>query len=96
MNFIFLRKSILNVSTNQHLLPVFRTTEQQHQNLQRNKASVPEIICYHNDDLREVSAAQGACEMYSSVAYATHLVFEDMCILIYKISVTFCSYFVLG
>ena len=44
---------------------------------------------------KRISATQGPHETCHSAAYATHLVFEDMWVLIYKISVTFCSYFVL-
>ena len=43
-----------------------------------------------------ISATQNPHETCNSIAYATHLVFEDMWVLVYKISVTFCSYSVLG
>ena len=39
---------------------------------------------------KRISATQGPHETWHSAAYATHLVFEDMWVLIYKISVTFC------
>ena len=43
-----------------------------------------------------ISATQNPHETCNSIAYGTHLVFEDMWVLVYKISVTFCSYSVLG
>lgn len=43
-----------------------------------------------------ISTAQEQDEMYNSITYTTYLVFEDMWILVYEISVAFCSYFVLG
>lgn len=45
---------------------------------------------------QRISTAQEQHEMYNSITYATYLVFEDMWILVYEISVAFCSYFVLG
>ena len=45
---------------------------------------------------KRISATRDPHETCNSINYATHLVFEDMWVLVYKISVTFCSYFVLG
>ena len=65
----------------------------------KNKISFnEEIVCRYWGELITpvLLPTRDPHETCNSIDYATHLVFEDMWVLVYKISVTFCSYFVLG
>lgn len=85
----------MNDSTNEHSCCQYSapTEEQVFHNIKTQHIKSTAITMMTQEG---ISTVQGPQETYSSAAYATHLVFEDMWILVYKISVAFCSYFVLG